>query len=102
MNSAKVCAGDTPAEAGVLMTPSLGPVLFSDWPAHFRYPLLDPKGPRNAKKPDMFMRKNGAPPDFVLYSENHYYGTPEIDFWQFSNEIFYLGLEFFTGLLPYI
>ena len=54
------------------------------------------------KKPDMFMRKNGAPPDFVLYSENHYYGTPEIDFWQFSNEIFYLGLEFFTGLLPYI
>ena len=81
---------------------SLGTVLFSDWPAHFRYPLLDPKGPRNAKKPDMFMRKNGAPPDFVLYSENHYYGTPEIDFWQFSNEIFYLGLEFFTGLLPYI
>ena len=50
---------------------SLGPVLFSDWPAHFRHPLLDPKGPRNAKKPDMFMRKNGAPPDFVLNSENH-------------------------------
>ena len=59
---------------------TLGPVLFSDWPAHFRDPLLDPKGPRNAKKPDLLKRKNGAPPNFVLYTVIHYYGTPKNEF----------------------
>ena len=80
----------------------LGPVLFSDWPAHFRYPLSDLKGPRNAKISDILMRKNGAPPTFVLYTGFHYYGTQKNEFWQFSIEVIELGLEFFTILLPYI
>ena len=62
----------------------LGPVLFSDWPAHFRDPLLDPEGPRNAKKPELLKRKNGAPPNFVLYTVIHSYGTSKIEFWQYS------------------
>ena len=80
----------------------LGHVLFSDWPVHFRNPLLDPKDPRNAKKPDLFNTKNGAPPNFVLYTVIHYYGTSKIEFWQYIIEVIAIGLEFSSGLLPYI
>ena len=60
---------------------TLGPVLFSDWPAHFRDPLLDPKGFKNAKKRDMLMRKNGAPPNFVLYTSLvTHYECPALDY----------------------
>ena len=76
--------------------------MFSDWPAHFRNPLSDLKGPRNAKKPDILMRKNGVPPTFVLYTGFHYYGTQKNEFWQYSIEVIDLGLEFFNILLPYI
>ena len=80
----------------------LGHVLFPDWPAHFRDSLLVPKGPRNAKKPDLFNTKNGAPPNFVLYTVIHYYGTSKIEFWQYIIEVIAIGLEFSSGLLPYI
>ena len=42
------------------------------------------------------MRKNGAPPTFVLYTGFHYYGTPKNEFWEFSIEVIDLGLEFFS------
>ena len=76
--------------------------MFSDWPVHLRNPLLDPKDPRSAKKTDLFNTKNGAPPIFVLYTEIHYYGTSTIEFWQYIIEVIDIGLEFSSGLLPYI
>ena len=48
------------------------------------------------------MRKNGAPPTFVLYTGFHYYWTQKNEFWLISIEVIDLGLEFFTILLPYI
>ena len=82
--------------------PLVGHVLLSDWPVHFKNPLLDPKGPRNAKKPDLFNTKNGAPPNFVLYTVIHYYGTSKIEFWQYIIKVIAIGLEFSIGLLPYV
>ena len=58
----------------------LGPVLFSDWPAHFRHPLLHPKGPRNGKNLTCCYWKNGAPPYYPLYTVNCYYESKYFEF----------------------
>ena len=58
--------------------------------------------PRSGKNLTCCYRKNGAPPHFPLYTVNYYYETKDFEFCKFDIEVINLGLEFFTGLLPYI